>query len=59
MILLNSLKATVFKGFRVWTKENPLLRGFSVGEPVKSLDIIAFPVVGTKGFEPLTPTVSG
>jgi len=50
--------ATVFKGFPVWTKENPLLRGLSVGESAKSLDIIAFPVVGTKGFEPLTPTVS-
>ena len=39
--------------------KNPLLRGLSVVLSSKTLASIASCLVGTRGFEPRTPTVSG
>ena len=39
--------------------KNPLFRGLSVVLSSDTLSSLAFLLVGTRGFEPRTPTVSG
>ena len=53
------LRINKYASFQVSQMKNPLKVMLSEGHILKTLISVAFILVGTRGFEPRTPTVSG